>query len=316
MRVGIVGYGNQGKKRYKAAGEDVVFTVDPLHAQSLGRHYQYLDDTTFAQDVDALIVCTPTEPKNEIVRTALEFGKHVLVEKPFYPEPIHEEFARKNGCVVYTGYNLRFEPNIIRLHDLILSGELGDIYTCRMFYGFGTAADNKGTWRDSGLGVIDEVTTHLMDLSMLFFGDAVLDAMQIPPSAGTAMLAHFELSAFDHACLTFGPSPLLSTIGSIQLEASWVSWKNTFTIDMLAEHGSAHINGLRKWGPATFIERCRTRPSGAPEERATTVFGIDNSWSDEYEHFKKLCANGVASGVGERDRRIAATINRIRSKIT
>ena len=39
----------------------------------------------------------------------------------------------------YTAYNHRFEPHFVRMRDLIASGELGAIYSCRMFYGNGTA---------------------------------------------------------------------------------------------------------------------------------------------------------------------------------
>ena len=29
-------------------------------------------------------------------------------------------------------------------------------------------------------------------------------------------------------------------------------WKNSFNLDVIGEKGSAHINGLCKWGPSTL----------------------------------------------------------------
>ena len=50
-----------------------------------------------------------------------------------------EELARRQNAVIYTAYNHRFEPHFVRMRDLIASGQLGKIYSCRMFYGNGTA---------------------------------------------------------------------------------------------------------------------------------------------------------------------------------
>ena len=65
-------------------------------------------------------------------------------------------------------------------------------------------------------------------------------------------------------------------------------WKNHFTCDILAEKGSAHINSLCKWGPATFIYRKRILPSGKPEEKKKILIKSDPTWVDELIHYKNL----------------------------
>ncbi len=67
-------------------------------------------------------------------------------------------------------------------------------------------------------------------------------------------------------------------------------WRNHFTCDVLAENGSAHIESLCKWGPATFTHRLRVRPSGRPPETRTVLVAADPTWALEYEHFVSLCA--------------------------
>jgi hypothetical protein len=71
-----------------------------------------------------------------------------------------------------------------------------------------------------------------------------------------------------------------------------LSWRNHFSADVLAEHGSAHIQSLCKWGPSTFTLRDRTLPSGRPDESSVTLVQPDPTWALEYAHFTRLCARG------------------------
>ena len=71
-----------------------------------------------------------------------------------------------------------------------------------------------------------------------------------------------------------------------------LSHRNHFTCDVLAEAGSAHIESLCKWGPATFIHRRRKLPSGRPDEEAVTLVEPDPTWRLEYRHFTSLCERG------------------------
>jgi hypothetical protein len=70
---------------------------------------------------------------------------------------------------------------------------------------------------------------------------------------------------------------------------SLLSWKNTFTVDVVAERGSAHIHGLCKWGPSTLTVRRRVVPSGRPTEETHVVECADPTWAAEYRAFKKRC---------------------------
>ncbi len=78
----------------------------------------------------------------------------------------------------------------------------------------------------------------------------------------------------------------------MQLEASYISWRNTFTADIYGELGSAHIDSLCKWGPSTLTVRRRVFPSGVPNEEVNILECPDPTWENEYEYFKGLCQNG------------------------
>jgi predicted dehydrogenase len=279
MRVVVAGLGVQGHKRRRFAGADYIASVDPANTDA---DYRSLHDVP-VNLYDAVLACIPDEPKFDLVRYCIDHGKHVLIEKPLWTrrdEDIRqlEQSAQSRGVVIYTAYNHRFEPHFVRMRDLISSGELGAIYSCRMFYGNGTARlVRDSAWRDRGAGVIPDLGSHLLDTCRFWFGD-ILDGLKLISAN------RFENRAPDHAIIAAdGQQP------RIELEMTLCMWRNHFTCDILAERGTAHIESLCKWGPTTFRHRHRVLPSGHPPEIAITLVQEDPTWALEYEHFKKLC---------------------------
>lgn len=279
MKVIVIGLGVQGHKRRAVAGSDFVATVDPVNSEA---QYQSVQKVPTGQ-YDAALVCTSDEPKVEILEYLLSRGKHVLVEKPLWaPHDADieglEKLARKNQAVCYTAYNHRFEPHYVRMRDVIASGVLGRIYHCRMFYGNGTARlVRDSAWRDQGAGVLPDLGSHLLDTANFWFGDLGSDFQVYSAKC-------FENRAPDH--VIFGSR---TTQPQLELETTLLSWRNHFTCDVFAEHGSAHISSLCKWGPTTFTLRRRMLPSGKPPEESVTLAEDDPTWNIEYAHFKGLC---------------------------
>jgi len=279
MRLLIVGLGVQGRKRLAAAGASVVATVDPAMPEA---SYGTLRDVPL-EVFDAACVCTPDQVKLDLVRYLLAHGKHVLIEKPLLaedPEMIRglADLARSAGAACYTAYNHRFEPHVARLKDVLASGTLGRLFHARLCYGNGTARDVRSSlWRDQGLGVLSDLGSHLLDLACFLFGR--------PAGPFEAWGLHrFENRACDH--VVFGT---MSDAPAVACEASLVCWRNTFTIDVFGERGSAHVEGLCKWGGSTFTVRRRVFPSGRPEERVETATGPDPTWTLEQAHFERVC---------------------------
>lgn len=282
MRVIVVGTGNQGGKRARVAGADLVATVDPFHADA---NFKAIESVAL-DSYDAALVCTPDAAKPGLLTYLLSHQKHVLVEKPLLGEPgcslqQLKELAERNHAVCYTAYNHRFEPHILRLKQTLDAGWLGKIYQAKFFYGNGTARDVRNSaWRDAGLGVLPDLGSHLLDWTLMLFGKPA-----VPPRVWAAH--RFENRAFDHFHFTFQGEP------AIDYEMTMLSWKNTFRFDLFAENGSVHIDCLCKWGTSTYAERRRVLPSGAPHETVEQLPKGDPTWELEYAHFKQLCQNPV-----------------------
>tara|TARA_R110000782_G_scaffold67650_5_gene136618 strand:+ start:8104 stop:9036 length:933 start_codon:yes stop_codon:yes gene_type:complete len=283
--------GVQGAKRKAAAGRDVVATVDPLTA---GADFNQVKDVPL-DGYDAALLCVPDDAKFELIEYLLSAGKHVLVEKPLLAIDDSDlerlsQLAARSGKVCYTAYNHRFEPHFIRMRDLLRSGELGRIYSVRMFYGNGTARlVRESAWRDKGAGVLPDLGSHLLDTLRFWFGAAFSPELRIQGAF------RHENRAFDHVILG-ATEPM-----AIQLEMSMVSWRNHHSTDVFAEQGSAHISSLCKWGPSTFTHRRRILPSGTPPEESVTLVQGDPTWDAEYRHFVKICKTSPATNGLETD---------------
>jgi len=303
MRTIVVGLGVQGHKRTRFAGLDFVATVDTKNPDA---QYRAIGDVPL-DDYDAALLCVPDEVKVELLTYLLERGKHALVEKPLVAGGEAEllrlqSLARSKQAVCYVAYNHRFEPHFVRMRELIASGALGRIYRCRMFYGNGTARLVRNSdWRDQGAGVLDDLGSHVLDTARFWFGDIGDDFDLVSARC-------FENNAPDHVVFCAA-----HTTPQLEFEMTLLSWRNHFTCDVFAEHGSAHIRSLCKWGPSSFTKRTRVLPSGRPPEETVTLTQEDPTWAAEYAHFKELCErrqpadlrndiwlNRVLRGLGEK----------------
>jgi predicted dehydrogenase len=88
-------------------------------------------DVFSADDVDAVIVATPTSTHYELALGALEGGKHVLCEKPL-ASTVGEcnsliATAQAEDRILFTGHTFLFNPAVLRMGELVESGSLGKL---------------------------------------------------------------------------------------------------------------------------------------------------------------------------------------------
>jgi predicted dehydrogenase len=111
--------------------------------------------------VEAVIVATPPRTHRALAQTALEAGRHVLVEKPLATTAEDAEalveLAEARGLVLMPGHTFLYSPPVAKVRELIHAGELGEIYfvtSTRM---------NLGLYQSDG--VVSDLAPH--DLSIL-----------------------------------------------------------------------------------------------------------------------------------------------------
>lgn len=93
---------------------------------SWGSYEQAMHDP----EVDAVVVAVPPHRHEELALQALDAGKHVLVEKPAFPElDAYDrvmEARDRAGRVVIVGENDHYKPLAVELRRLLDSGVIGD----------------------------------------------------------------------------------------------------------------------------------------------------------------------------------------------
>ena len=83
-------------------------------------------------ELDAVSVCTYNQTHAICTVAALDAGCHVLLEKPLCVtmaqamEILRAE--KRSGKIVTVGFQPRYDPNSLKIKEIVQSGELGQIY--------------------------------------------------------------------------------------------------------------------------------------------------------------------------------------------
>jgi predicted dehydrogenase len=81
--------------------------------------------------VAAVAIATPAATHFDLVRAALEAGKHVLVEKPLTSSVADgeklEALARESGLVLMCDHTYCYTPVVQRIRELVRGGDIGDV---------------------------------------------------------------------------------------------------------------------------------------------------------------------------------------------
>jgi UDP-2-acetamido-3-amino-2,3-dideoxy-glucuronate N-acetyltransferase len=99
------------------------------------KHYALVEDCLRDPNVSAVAIATPAVSHFELVRSALQAGKDVFVEKPLALTTRDGQelvrYATNSNRILMVGNVLRFHPAVGKLKDMIDAGELGRVeYIC------------------------------------------------------------------------------------------------------------------------------------------------------------------------------------------
>src|SRR5215475_8244425 len=143
IRLAIVGAGYWGPNLVRTALATPVFRLDWLCDLDIERARAVVGPYTTVRptdsydailsdpDVDAVAIATPAATHFDLVRSALEAGKHVLVEKPLTPSAAEGDklasLALQSGLVLMCDHTYCYTPAVQRIRELICSREIGEV---------------------------------------------------------------------------------------------------------------------------------------------------------------------------------------------
>ena len=227
VRIALVGTGAFGIKHLDGLknidNAEVTFVVGSSQAKAQVVADQYgipnavgsLDEALASDQVDAVILCTPTQMHASQTLACLKAGKHVQVEIPLADALGDAEevlaLQQATGLVAMVGHTRRFNPSHQYLHNKISAGELNiqqmDVQTYFFRRKNINAKGEPRSWTDH---LLWHHAAHTVDLFRYQAGAPIVkaNAVQGPihPELGIALDMSIQLQAANGAICTLSLS--------------------------------------------------------------------------------------------------------------
>ena len=174
-----------------------------------------LEDSLAMKEVDAVILCTPTQMHAEQTLACLKAGKHVQVEIPLADSLKGAEevvaLQKQTGLVAMCGHTRRFNPSHQYVHNKIQAGEFNiqqmDVQTYFFRRTNMNAAGQPRSWTDH---LLWHHAAHTVDLFAYQCNSPIVQANAIQgpihPTLGIAMDMSIQLKAANGAICTLSLS--------------------------------------------------------------------------------------------------------------
>ena len=186
VRIAVIGAGRIGTVHAATVARhphaQLVLVHDPvgnaaeqLAAAHGARATHDLTEVLEADDVDAVIIGSPTPVHVDQLVRAVRAGKAVLCEKP-----VDLDLARVDECIaaisghedrVMVGFNRRFDPTFAEIHARVQQGEIGPVEQLTII-SRDPAPPTPEYVRVSG-GLFRDMTIHDLDTARHFLGEIV-----------------------------------------------------------------------------------------------------------------------------------------------
>ncbi|ATA38561.1 inositol 2-dehydrogenase [Brucella abortus] len=184
-RLALLGAGRIGKVHAGAIASDrrarLVAVADANEdaakaiADASGAQVRSIDEIERASDVDAVLICTPTNTHADLIERFARAGKAVFCEKPIDLDiaRVHACLAviRETGAKVMLGFNRRFDPHFVAVRKAIDDGRIGKVEMVTI-----TSRDPGAPPADyikvSG-GIFRDMTIHDFDMARFLLGEEI-----------------------------------------------------------------------------------------------------------------------------------------------
>jgi predicted dehydrogenase len=205
-----------------------------------------LDDVLEDDEVEAVVVATPVSTHAELTRTALEAGRHVLVEKPLAGSVADAadlvSCAQERERVLMVGHTFLFSPRVERMAEYLAEGGLGAIH-------YATSSRLNLGLHQRDIGVIWDLAAH--DFSILFH---LLDEFPVSvQTAGRGMIRADTLDvAFVNLCFASG------IVASV--DVSWLAPKKVRNTVLVGDRQMMVYDDLDNEGPVKIYDKGVVKP--------------------------------------------------------
>ena len=242
IRVGVIGVGAMGKHhaRIYSQMDDVelvgVADTDAKTAMEIALKYETEPfnepEKLLKNDLDAVSIAVPTSRHKDVALKVASYGVHMLIEKPI-AESLESadaiiEAARREDIKLLIGHVERFNSVVLKLKEVISSGELGEILSisCRRVGPYPP--------RIKDVGIIIDLAVHDIDVITYLYGKR---AMSVYTIAGNS----FHIKE-DHASILLNYGKEKSGI----VETNWLTPHKVRKLTVTGTKGVAYADYLEQ----------------------------------------------------------------------
>lgn len=192
-------------------------------------------------DVDAVVVATPVSTHYDLVRQALERDKHVFCEKPLCETAVQAQLladlAHARGLVLMVGHVFLFNAGILKLKELLDSGEMGAVYY------LSAVRTNLGPIR-SDVNAAYDLATHDISIFNWLLGS-------VPEFVSATGSSFLQPGVEDVAFISLKyPGGVLASV-----HASWLSPKKVRQLTLVGSRRMATWDDLEQSTPVAIFDK-------------------------------------------------------------
>ena len=188
IRIGVIGAGRIGKVHTETIAQGIpqakvvaIADVDLAAAQSLADRFSIKSvsnnyrDVILNPEVDAVLICSPTDTHAQYVVEAAKAGKHIFCEKPIALDLDTIKKTLKavdeSGVKLMVGFNRRFDSNFKKIKQMVVEGKIGKPHIVKI-----TSRDPApppAQYVAVSGGMFLDMTIHDFDMARFVVGDEV-----------------------------------------------------------------------------------------------------------------------------------------------
>lgn len=206
IKIGIIGAGRIGKVHTETIVQSIpeaevtaIVDINISEAECLAKKYRIANysenhkDIINNSEIDAVIICSPTDTHAEYIIDAARAGKHIFCEKPIDLDLNTIQNAlnivEESGVKMMIGFNRRFDPNFKKIKQMVVDDKIGDPHILKI-----TSRDPApppAEYVSASGGMFLDMTIHDFDMARFIVGSEVEEVfvvagVMVDPKIGEA----------------------------------------------------------------------------------------------------------------------------------
>lgn len=302
LRFGLLGAGRigqiHGRNIASSSQASLAALADPVAdaanglASQTGSEVRGVQEIVSADDIDAIVICTPTDTHADLIERCVASGKAVFCEKPVDLDSarIRRTLETVGDAPLMIGFNRRFDPNFASLQARVAAGAVGEIELVTILSR--DPAPPPLSYIERSGGLFRDMMIHDFDMARFLLGEE----FELVHAVGSALVDPAIGAAGD-----IDTAAVLLTTRSGKICQISCSRRATYGYDQRVEvHGSKGLLKLENIPQTTVVLANGAGVSADPVQN----FFLERyarAYELELNHFIECVAKGLAPRPSGRD---------------